>query len=258
MRYCCDSLRSFADWTWTSPVCIPSVILCAKVPCVVPLWSFPCLWRVQFGEVPSPYPTFPMRTATTWSPDGILVQWSGGYRSDAGENDDVFWNPFLWTLKFCFKIVDLWCERRHVNVEERHITLATPQFERKCCRNFILIWFLAQKLLQSAWILSRTRSIPAISVGWQIKRKHPGVVAQVLARKPTKILQQEWGQVSCKIEGLRTNGWTCFDCKVMHWSCKVWSIVKSVQMHRSARKEHNLYLIYIDLTLYILKALEVP
>ena len=122
-RYRCDSLRSFADWTWTSPVCIPSAIPCAKVPCVVPLWSFPCLWRVQLGEVLSPYLTCPMRTATTWSPDGILVPWSGGYRSDAGENDDVSRNPFLWTLKLCYKIVDLWCiqgmQKKRINTDMR-------------------------------------------------------------------------------------------------------------------------------------------
>ena len=113
----------FVKVTWTSPVCIPSAILCAKVPCVVPLWSFPCPWRVQLGEVPSPYLTCPMRTATTWSPDGILVPWSGGYRSDAGENDDVSRNPFLWTLKLCYKSVDLWCiqgmQKKHINTNMR-------------------------------------------------------------------------------------------------------------------------------------------
>ena len=179
----------FVKVTWTSPVCIPSAIPRAKVPCVVPLWSFPCLWRVQLGEVPSPYPTFPMRTATTWSPDGILVQWSGGYRSDAGRKRRRLLNSaplnklFLdvnseVVLQDCRSVV------YSRDAEETHIKTSNPtQLERNCCGDFILIWFLAQKLLQSAWVLSRTWSIPAILGGCQIKRKHPGVVAAGLGKK---------------------------------------------------------------------------
>ena len=78
------------------PVCIPSAILCAKVPCVVPTWCFPCLsWPVQLGEVPWPYLTCPLTTAIAWSPDGISIHWSGGYRSEDNDADDVFWNPLL-------------------------------------------------------------------------------------------------------------------------------------------------------------------
>ena len=78
------------------PVCIQSAILCAKVPCVVPRWCFPCFpWRVQLGEVPWPYLTCPITTAIAWSPDGISIHWSGGYRSEDSDADDVFWNPLL-------------------------------------------------------------------------------------------------------------------------------------------------------------------
>ena len=78
------------------PVCIQPAILCAKVPCVVPRWCFPCFpWRVQLGEVPWPYLTCPITTAIAWSPDGISIHWSGGYRSEDSDADDVFWNPLL-------------------------------------------------------------------------------------------------------------------------------------------------------------------
>ena len=78
------------------PLGIPSVILCAKVPFVLPLWCFPCFRRrVQLGEVPWPYLTCPITTAVAWSPASILVQWSGGYRSEDNDADDVFWNPLL-------------------------------------------------------------------------------------------------------------------------------------------------------------------
>ena len=84
------------------PVCIPSAILCAKLLDVVPLWCFPCLpWRVQLVEVHWPYPTRPTRTATAWSPAGIFVQWSGGYRSEDNDADDGFWNPLrAWACAF--------------------------------------------------------------------------------------------------------------------------------------------------------------
>ena len=69
---------------------------CAKLPCVVPPWRFPCFpWRMQLGEVPWPYLTCPMRTATAWSPAGISIHWSGGYRSEDNDADDGFWNLVL-------------------------------------------------------------------------------------------------------------------------------------------------------------------
>ena len=65
------------------PLCIPSTILCAKVPSVVLLCCSPC------------YPTCPRRTAIARSPAGISIQWSGGYRSEDNDADDGFWNPLL-------------------------------------------------------------------------------------------------------------------------------------------------------------------
>ena len=96
------------------PVCIPSAILCAKVLCVVTLWCFRCFrWRVQLGEVRWRYLTCPMRTATAWSPAGISVQWSGGYRSEDSDVDDGFWNPLLrsvneWSLSQLLHSSPLW------------------------------------------------------------------------------------------------------------------------------------------------------
>ena len=78
------------------PVCIPSAILCAKVPCVVHIWCSPCFpWHVLLGEVPWPYLTCPIATAIARNPDGISIHWSGGHRSEDNHADDVFWNPLL-------------------------------------------------------------------------------------------------------------------------------------------------------------------
>ena len=84
------------------PVCIPLAILCAKLPCVVPLWCFPCFpWRVQLGEVPWPYLTCPIATAIAWSPAGISIHWFGGYRSEDNDAGDVFWKPLLRSVNEC-------------------------------------------------------------------------------------------------------------------------------------------------------------
>jgi len=96
-------------------VCIPSTMLCAKVLCVVPLWCFPCFrWHVQ-GEVHWRYLTCPIRTATVWSPAGISVQWSWGYRSEDNDADDGFWNPLLRSVnEYEFK-PDFFCIN-HINL----------------------------------------------------------------------------------------------------------------------------------------------
>ena len=92
----CVKVLCWLDQRDNFPVCIPSAILCAKVQCLVPIWCLPCLrWRVHLGEVPWRYLTRPIRTATVWSPAGIFIHWSGGYRSDANDADDGDWNPLL-------------------------------------------------------------------------------------------------------------------------------------------------------------------
>ena len=55
------------------PVCIPSAILRAKVPCVIIYGVFHVFLRVQLGVVRWPYLTCPISTATAWSPAGISV-----------------------------------------------------------------------------------------------------------------------------------------------------------------------------------------
>ena len=77
------------------PVCIPSAILRAKVPCVIIYGVFHVFLRVQLGVVRWPYLTCPITTATAWSPAGISVHWFGGYRSEDNDADDVFWNLLL-------------------------------------------------------------------------------------------------------------------------------------------------------------------
>ena len=152
------------------PVCIPSAVLRVKVRCVVPLWCIQCFpWRVQLGEVRGPYLTCPIRTATPWSPAGIFVQWSGGYRSEDNDADDGFSNPLLCSVNeyelkpdfFCIhllspctssanRLLSLSCNRRIMfwcelqNFVPRRFSVSACFWFLVCGLQGHLLWHLAK------------------------------------------------------------------------------------------------------------------
>ena len=85
-------------------MCIPSAILCANVPCVLPRWCFPCFpWLVQFGEVPWPYLT----CLSHKNCDRMESRW------------DLY--PLIWRI-----------QKRRQRCRRRLLKSATSQCERVC------------------------------------------------------------------------------------------------------------------------------